>query len=74
MALGLNNDKLQVAKVDFNASANIKILISSETTYQFDPLGLVILITIKGKILINKKFFGKLDLECELCADIVKEW
>ena len=72
----LQNDSLSVAKVEINSSAVSKRQILSAIASVFDPLGLVVPITLSGKILM-RHIWGlspKVGWDTVLDSDIINEW
>ena len=68
------NDTISLAKVDFDSSANSKRLILSETSRQFDPLGLALPVTIRGKLLIRSIWEQKFGWDDVLPSEVINEW
>ena len=69
----VNNDTLKLAHCNLDSEANTKRKILSQTSKLFDPLNLVLPVTIRGKILMRK--IWKLDVgwDDELPKDICNE-
>ena len=72
----LSNDTIHVAKVDLNSKANTKREVLSGISKIFDPLSLVLPITIKGRILMRKIWSSNLKLQWDdvLPTDLSAEW
>lgn len=69
-----SKDTIHIAKVDYNASANSKRIILSETSKVFDPLGLALPLTIRGRLLVRTLWERKYEWDEQLPPDAIDEW
>ena len=69
----INDDTLKVAPCKIDSESNTKRTILSQTSKIFDPLGLVIPVTVRGRILIRKIWKLDVDWDDELPKEICNE-
>ena len=72
----LEMDTMSVSKVDCDIGANTKRSILSAISSVFDPIGLVLPITVSGKILMRYiwSLSPKVDWDTVLNAEVINEW
>ena len=69
----IKNDTLKVASCKIESTADTKRKVLSQTSKIFDPLGLVLPVTIRGKVLMRKIWKSEVDWDSKLSKELCDE-
>ena len=70
----VNRDVLQISQCDLDPAVNTKSGILSQVSKLFDPLGLTLPVTIKGKLIVRDLWLQKLDWDDPVPESTLVHW